>query len=108
MSRPANLTVPPSCHHHSGIRIASAPRPLATDTSTAENEPSEYFWATTDPPQTTAVVTSAPYAASSEGVVEIADCDGVVEWLKPERRRRACVGARSAPSACHRRERRSG
>src|SRR5437899_4361152 len=44
MSRPVNVTAPPSCHHHSGIRIASAPRPRMTDTSTAENEPSEYFW----------------------------------------------------------------
>src|SRR5437879_13855935 len=68
MSRPANLTVPPSCHPHSGIRIGSAPRPRMTDTSTAENEPSEYFWATTDPPHTIAVVTSAAYGAISEGL----------------------------------------
>src|SRR3989442_14072018 len=96
MSRAVNLTVPPSCHHQSGIRIASAPRPRATDTSTAENEPSEYFWATTDPPHTTAVVTSAAYAAISEGLF-ISD-----KWVAPsgtlaEHRATSLIDSRPAP-----------
>src|SRR3989454_8940943 len=98
MSRPVNVTAPPSCHHHSGIRIASAPRPRATDTSTAENEPSEYFWATTDPPHTTAVVTSAPKAANSDGLTE-----GTAvreETTGRATTRRASVAGRWLPIAC--------
>src|SRR5712692_8675773 len=99
MSRPVNVTAPPSCHHHSGIRIASAPRSRMTDTATAENEPSEYFWATTDPPHTTAVVTSALYAANSDGLTEgTAVSEETSERVKT---RRACVAGRCVPSACH-------
>src|SRR6266571_3392911 len=109
MSRAANLTVPPSCHHHNGIRIARAPRPRATDTSTAENEPSEYFWATTEPPHTTAVVTSAAYAANSAGLTEgAAVSEETSERFKRVSKLPACARGRCVPNTSRRRERRSG
>mgnify|MGYP003694068677 CR=1 FL=1 len=55
-----SLAKVPSCHHHVVRRIANPPMSRRTEASTAENPLRASFWATIEPPQSTAAAMIAP------------------------------------------------